>query len=92
MNQNLINEAICKYLPLWWTVESKEIVKLEFGEETFMVIYEIYQFADKETERLIKTGSSNSYGFTIELLKEHYNFLTEQSLIRVANMAAYSWK
>lgn len=92
MNKRQLNEVISKHLPLWWTEESKDIIKSEFGEEVFRAIYEIYRFADKETELLIKNGSNNSYRLTIDRLKEQYDFLTEQSIIRIANMAAYSWK
>lgn len=92
MNKSQLNEAISTHLPLWWTQESKDRIKSEFGEEAFKTIYEIYRFADQETEQLIKNGSPNAYQLTIDRLKEHYDFLTEQSIIRVANMAAYSWK
>lgn len=86
-----IDEAIKKYLSLWWTEESKKKITSEYGEGLLRKVTEICDYADK-AELWLSVEYWEAHKLVIEQLRAKYPFLSQTSARKVADMAAYSWK
>ena len=86
-----IDEAIKKYLSLWWTDESKKKIISEYGEGLLSNVTEICDYADK-SELWLSIDYWDAHKLTIERLRIKYPFLSQTSARKIADMAAYSWK
>ncbi|PVY39927.1 hypothetical protein [Pontibacter virosus] len=90
-DESRIDEAISKHLKTWWTFETKQEIELNYGIAVLNQIISIYDFAS-QSEFWLSLELEDAYNLAVERLKEQYPFLSDDSVRRIANMAAYSWK
>ncbi|MCP2043147.1 hypothetical protein [Pontibacter sp. HSC-36F09] len=90
-DENRVDKAISEHLKTWWTDETKQEIKVQYGIDILNQIISIYDFAS-QSEFWLSLELNDAYNQTTERLKKQYPFLSDGSVRRVANMAAYSWK
>jgi len=91
MAHDNINNAITLYWSILVTDDTKNQIITAFGDEILAEIDRIMSYAVNNPiwaniDHLI------SHRQTIEELKKEYPFLTNSSLIKIADTAAYFWK
>jgi hypothetical protein len=86
-----INNAITNHLSILFTDESENKINMLFGQEIMDEIYRITAFAGND---IIWAGDDDFYAHaeTVSRLRIEYSYLTESSLIKIADAAAYFWK
>jgi hypothetical protein len=87
----VIDQAIKNHLKLWWTDESKQAIKLKYGEWVLKQVISISKFAENK-EYWLSASLTEGYSLTVDKVKNRYPFLSDEAVKKVANMAAYSWK
>jgi hypothetical protein len=86
--EDKVNEAITYHLLPFYNTE---VIKAKFGQEVFKVIDEIASYATNDV--LWSTNkTAGAHKEVMERLLVKYPFLTEASMIRIADVAAYFWK
>ncbi|WP_426670536.1 hypothetical protein ACPPVU_04665 [Mucilaginibacter sp. McL0603] len=91
VNESSINDAITFHLSILFTDESTSEIERLFGKETVVTICDIAAYA---TNDVTWSNDDNrvSHHETINRLKANYPFLTDASLIKIADAAAFFWK
>ena len=91
VNESSINDAITFHLSILFTDESTSEIERLFGKETVISIWDIAADATND----VTWGNDDnidSHQETINRLKAKYPFLTNASLIKIADAAAFFWK
>lgn len=88
----MVNEAIARFLGLWWDEQRADAIKEQYGFATCTAVHEVYRFAvDYPVD-----WSTITYDQALEevriALQQAYPFLTDDGIVKLSACFAYLWK
>lgn len=90
--QQKANAAIVQHLSHWLSAETAEAIKDQYGFATFTLVQQLYQDAVSMPADWATYTLAEHLEQVAENLRTTHPFLTDESIRRLVNCDAYSWK